>query len=135
MKTPQEIVQLMLANDAFSHFLGIEIIAIGLGHCTLKITVKEQMLNGFYIAHGGITYSLSDSAFAFAANTYGFHCVSIESSISHVKKVMVGDTLIASAKEKFRGKKTGIYEVNVKNEREELVAFYLGHVHVSEKVW
>jgi acyl-CoA thioesterase len=135
MKIPKEIVQQMLDNDAFSQFLGIELVEIGLGQCTLKLTIKEEMLNGFHIAHGGISYSLADSALAFAANTHGFHCVSMETSISHIRKVTVGDTLMAIAQEKYRGSKTGIYEVVVQNEREELVALFKGHVHVSEKAW
>jgi acyl-CoA thioesterase len=135
MKSPEEIVQLMLENDAFSQFLGIKLVEIGLGNCTVQMTIREEMLNGFHIAHGGISYSLADSAFAFAANTHGFQCVSIESSISHVRKVTMGDCLIAVAKEKFRGKKTGIYEVVVQNERKELLALFKGHVHVSEMAW
>jgi acyl-CoA thioesterase len=135
MKIPEEIVRQMLDNDAFSQFLGIELVEIGLGQCILKMAIKEEMLNGFHIAHGGICYSLADSALAFAANTHGFHCVSLESSISHVRKVAVGDTLFATAKEKYRGMRTGIYEVVVQNQREELVALLKGHVHVSEKAW
>ena len=125
----------MLKNDAFSQQLGIEIVAVGRGHCTLTMRVTNEMLNGFQMAHGGITYSLSDSAFAFAANTYGFHCVSFETSISHVKKVTAGQILNATAKEKYRSKKTGIYEVMVRNDQDDLVALFQGHAHVSEKSW
>ena len=78
MKSPKEIVDLMFSNDPYSNFLGISIESCGLGTCQLKLKVHEQLLNGFSIAHGGISYSLADSALAFAANSYGIKAVSIE---------------------------------------------------------
>ena len=76
MKTPSEIVQLMLDDDRFSRWLGIETIELSKGHCILRMTINSSMLNGFSIAHGGITYSLADSALAFASNAYGNQAVS-----------------------------------------------------------
>jgi len=70
MKSPQEITSMMLSNDLFSQWMGIEILSIKEGFCELTATVKEDMLNGFAILHGGISYSLSDSALAFASNSY-----------------------------------------------------------------
>ena len=89
MKSPREIVQAMLDNDAFSQLLGMEIKELELGFCQLSCLVSEQTTNGFQIAHGGLTYSLADSALAFAANTYGFQCVSIDTQISHLAKVQL----------------------------------------------
>jgi acyl-CoA thioesterase len=93
------------------------------------------MLNGFHIAHGGITYSLADSCLAFASNSYGLQCVSIETSISHIKKVLINDKLTATSREISRNKKTGIYEVSIYNQKNELVAIFKGTVYISENLW
>ena len=77
----------MISGDAFSQWLGIEVLKISEGKCTLQMIVRDEMTNGFNIAHGGIAYSLADSALAFAANSDGIQSLSIETSISHTKKV------------------------------------------------
>lgn len=135
MKTPQEIVELMLNSDAFSQWMRLEIQSLGLGHCTLSCIVTPEMLNGFHILHGGISYSLADSALAFASNSYGNQCVSIETSISHTKPARLGDVLYATCKELHRGKSIGIYEVSVRNQAQTLIALFKGTVHISEKKW
>lgn len=135
MKTPLEIVQLMLEKDAFSQLLGIEVLQISEGSCQLAMTVSKELLNGFHIAHGGICYSLADSALAFAANSYGFQSVSIETSISHVKKVLENDRLTAIVKELNKTFKSGLYEVTVSNQHQEPVAFFKGTVLISSKIW
>ena len=135
MKTPEEIVSTMLENDAFSQWLDVNVMSIGLGSCTLHTTIHGQMLNGFNILHGGISYSLADSALAFASNSYGFKCVSIDTSISHLRPAVVGDTLIATAIERHRGKTVGIYEVNVTNQDGKNIALFKGTVHISKDVW
>ncbi|HNS41654.1 MAG TPA: hotdog fold thioesterase [Taishania sp.] len=135
MKSPQEIVQLMMNNDAFSQWMGVEVEEISLGSCQLKMTLNATMLNGFYIAHGGISYSLSDSALAFAANSYGYKCVSVETSISHTRPAKEGSVLRAKAIEKHRGKTIAIYEVVVTDENEKTVALFKGTVHISQEIW
>ena len=135
MKKPKEIVDTMMLADAFSNWLGIEVISIDKGICSLSCLVKPEMLNGFHIAHGGITYSLADSCLAFASNSHGFQCVSIETSISHIKKVFAEDNLTATSREISRNKKTGIYEVSIHNQKDELVAIFKGTVFVSENQW
>lgn len=135
MKTPKEIVDLMMRADSFSRWLGIEIISIDKGLCSLSCDVNSEMLNGFHIAHGGITYSLADSCLAFASNSYGLKCVSIETSISHIKKVLINDKLTATSREISRNKKTGIYEVSIYNQKNELVAIFKGTVYISENLW
>jgi acyl-CoA thioesterase len=135
MKTPLEIVQLMLEKDAFSQLLGIEVLQISEGSCQLAMSVSKDLLNGFNIAHGGICYSLADSALAFAANSYGFQSVSIETSISHVKKVVENDCLTATVKELNKTFKSGLYEVTVTNQHQEPVAFFKGTVLISSKIW
>lgn len=135
MKTPSEIVALMMKEDAFSKWLGIDINHIETGICQISCAVSAEMLNGFSIAHGGISYSLADSCLAFASNSYGFQCVSIETSISHIKKVVLGDRLIAVSREISRNKKTALYEINITNQNNALVASFKGTVFISEKVW
>mgnify|MGYP000518893748 CR=1 FL=1 len=93
--TPKEIVHKMYDNDPFSKWLGIELDAISEGSCQLSMTIRQDMLNGFGIAHGGITYSLADSALAFAANTHGRQSVSIDTSINHTEALKEGDTIEA----------------------------------------
>ena len=135
MKTPLEIVQLMLEKDAFSQLLGMEVLQISEGSCQLAMSVSKDLLNGFHIAHGGICYSLADSALAFTANSYGFQSVSIETSISHVKKVVENDRLTATVKELNKTFKSGLYEVTVTNQRQEPVAFFKCTVLISSKIW
>lgn len=135
MKTPKEIVSHMLGQDEFSNWLGIVVLEVRQGYCKIKIDLRHEMLNGFQIAHGGITYSVADSSLAFASNTYGFQCVSIETSISHVLKVGGEDVLIAEAVEIYRGTKTAIYEVRVQNQYEALVALFKGTVFITQKEW
>lgn len=135
MKTPKEIISLMMKNDSFSNWLGVIIDKIDYGVCHLRTTINSEMLNGFHIAHGGISYSLADSALAFASNSRGIQCVSIETSISHVRKVSEGDVLVAIAEEIHRGKTTGIYDVLVKNQHNQIVSLFKGTVFVTDKEW
>jgi acyl-CoA thioesterase len=78
------IIDGMFNNDLFSQWLGIERLQQGIGHCKLRMIIRKEMCNGFGIAHGGITYSLADSALAFASNSHGQEALSIETSISHI---------------------------------------------------
>ena len=107
-----KIIDQMYLNDPFSLWLGIQRMEEYAGYCKLKMIVRKEMLNGFGIAHGGITFSLADSALAFASNAYGQQAVSIECSVNHIKPVQEGDCLIAEAKEKSRSKRLGIYEIS-----------------------
>jgi acyl-CoA thioesterase len=135
MKAPNEIVDLMLQQDAFSQLLGMECITIDKGSCVLRCTVTSQMTNGFGIAHGGITYSLADSALAFASNAHGVHCFSVDTNIAHLKKVKLGDVLTATCTESHRGKRTGVYLVDIQNQEGMRVAYFRGTVFVSSEVW
>jgi len=128
------IVDKMYAADAFSQWLGIERIEESPGYCELRMLVRPEMVNGFGIAHGGITYSLADSAFAFASNSRGKKAVSIETSINHLKTVFPGDILIAIAEETSLGNKIAVYHVRVMR-GEELVAHFKGVVYRKEEEW
>lgn len=130
-----EIVHKMLAEDKFSAWLGIEALVVEQGHCRLKMTVRDGMVNGFGIAHGGITFSFADSALAFASNAYGRMSVALECSISFAIAVRVGDTLICDAKELSLTNKTGTYHIEIENQKNEKVAFFKGTVYRTSKEW
>ncbi len=135
MDLSRSVVNKMLKNDAFSKWLGIELIEITEGYCKLQMKVREEMTNGFYIAHGGISYSLADSCLAFASNSYGLQSVSLETSISHTKKVESGDILIASSKEINKTIKTALYYITITNQNKEEIAHFKGTVYRTEKKW
>jgi acyl-CoA thioesterase len=135
MKSPAEIIELMLVGDAYSKGLGMEVLHIEPGQCTMRMQVNEGMVNGFNIAHGGITYALADSAMAFASNAHGFQCVSIDTAISHIKKVQINEVLKATCTSLSRNRKVGIYEVKVTNQSDELVAHFKGTVLISDREW
>ena len=131
----KEVVGKMMSEDAFSQWLGIEVLEISEGYCKLKMTVREKMTNGFKIAHGGIAYSLADSCLAFAANSDGVQSVSVETSISHTKKVVSGDTLTATAKEINKSSKTALYNISITNQNNIEIAHFKGTVYRTGKEW
>ncbi len=136
MSKADEIVRnKMYANDEFSKWLGIEVLKVGEGSCEMKMKVRDEMTNGFKIAHGGITYSLADSALAFASNSHGKQAVSIETSISHTHKVMSGDVLTAVAEEQHRSDKIAVYEVKITNQENKTVGLFKGMVYRTQKDW
>ena len=135
MLKPKEIVDKMINNDAFSKWLGIEILELKKGYCKLQMKVLKNMTNGFNIAHGGISYSLADSALAFASNSHGKMALSIETSISHTQKVNLNDVLTAETEELNLNSKTGLYNIKILNQKLEEIAFFKGTVYFSDKIW
>ena len=131
----RDIVERMYSNDAFSQWLGIERLLVEPGRCRLQMTVREEMTNGFKIAHGGITYSLADSALAFAANGHGVQSLSIDTSINHLKPVKTGDVITAEAKELSVTRRTGIYQITISNQEGDQVAIFKGVVYRTERLW
>ena len=135
MDLAKKVVDKMMNGDAFSQWLGIEVFEISNGFCKLQMTVREEMTNGFNIAHGGIAYSLADSCLAFAANSDGIQSVSIETSISHTKKVKSGDILTATSKEINKSNKTALYYITITNQDKLEVAHFKGTVYRTSKEW
>ncbi|NND77554.1 MAG: hydroxyphenylacetyl-CoA thioesterase PaaI [Flavobacteriales bacterium] len=135
MLSPSEITDKMMDKDLFSQWLGIERVMDGEGVSALKMTVREEMVNGFGVAHGGITFSFADSAFAFASNSRGRHAMSIETTISHHAAVHAGDILTAVAEEVHHNHKLGVYNVEVQNQKGELVASFKGTVYRKSTEW
>ena len=134
-KNSEKIVNAMYENDAFSKWLGIERLEVSKGNCKLRMTIRKEMLNGFNIAHGGIAYSLADSALAFAANTHGNKSLSLETKISHLKVVKEGDVLTAVVMKESLSKKKGEYVISIINQDELEIAIFKGIVHRTSNVW
>jgi acyl-CoA thioesterase len=132
---PQKVVSKMYDSDWFSQWLGIERVKVETGSCVLKMTVRKEMLNGFGIAHGGITYSLADSALAFASNSHGRMAVSVETSISHTAQLHEGDIITATAEEMSLSNKIAVYQITVRNQKNEIVALFKGTVYRTGKEW
>ncbi len=122
----KDVVAHMMKNDLFSQWLGIEVLEIREGYSKIKMTVREEMINGFGIVHGGIAFSLADSAFAFACNNRNNLSVALDTSINFTKPVHVGDVLTAEAKELHNGKSTGLYHISITNQKDHVVALFKG---------
>ena len=124
----------MLSQDAFSQWLGIEILECEIGRCKVGMTIRKEMLNSMNKAHGGISYSLADTAFGFKANTHGKYAVSIETSVNHIEALEEGDYLTAEATLDLQKTKLGFNIVEVKR-GEKLVALFKGVVYRTQKDW
>jgi acyl-CoA thioesterase len=122
----QQVVNHLLEKDYFSKWLGIEILEIKEGYSKIKMTIRNEMVNGFGIVHGGVTFSLADSAFAFACNNRNNLSVALDTSINFMKPAHVGDVLTAEAKEIHNGKSTGLYQIFITNQNDHLIALFKG---------
>lgn len=131
----EKIVGKMYDDDLFSQWLGIERVKIEEGYCILRMTIRNEMVNGFGIAHGGIAFSFADSALAFASNAYGRLSVALDCSISFPVMVKVGDVLTATANELSLTHKTGTYLIEITNQDNEKVAFFKGTVYRTSREW
>ena len=135
MNQSEKIVDTMYQNDAFSQWLGIEVVEVKDDYCKLNMTVRKEMLNGFQIAHGGIAYSLADSALAFASNSHGRKSLSVETSISHTVSVKEGNVLTAATEELSLSDKIGVYLITITNQNNQEVAYFKGTVYRTSKEW
>ncbi|OAB79702.1 PaaI family thioesterase [Cochleicola gelatinilyticus] len=131
---PEAIPYKMLSQDAFSQWLGIEILECERGRCKVGMTIRNEMLNSMGKAHGGISYALADTAFGFSANTHGKYAVSIDTSINHIEALEEGDYLTAEATLDLQKTKVGFNIVEVKR-GEELVALFKGVAYRTGKDW
>ncbi len=131
----ENVVDKMYENDWFSQWLGIERIEVKEGRCVLKMKIRKEMLNGFAIAHGGITYSLADSALAFASNSHGRKSVSVETSISHTVALREGDEIIATAEQVSITDKIAVYYISITNHLGKTVALFKGTVYRTSRNW
>ena len=125
-KLAVSVVDHIMAKDLFSQWLGIQIVEIKEGYSKLKMTVRNEMMNGLGIVHGGIAFSLADSSFAFACNSRNNLSVALDTSINFLKPVHPDDELIAEAKEIHNGKSTGLYQITIRNQHDHIVALFKG---------
>jgi acyl-CoA thioesterase len=129
----ERVVDAMMARDAFSRWLGIEVLEVAPLRSTCRLTVRDEMVNGFGVTHGGIAFSLADSAFAFACNSHGKVTVSIENSITYPAPIGVGDVLTATAKEDAASGRLSYYSSEVRNQRNEVVGLFRGTAFKTER--
>ncbi len=130
----EDIPYKMLSQDAYSQWLGIEILESEVGRVKIAMTIRKEMLNSMSYAHGGICYSLADTAFGFTSNTHGKYAVSIETSINHIEALEEGDKLVAECVIEKVNNKLGFNIVEVKR-GDELVALFKGVVYRTQKDW
>lgn len=125
-KTAQRCADLMWSEDSASQSLGMELLEVQPGKATVTMTVTEVMVNGHGIGHGGFTFLLADSAFAFACNTYNRRTVAQSCEISFLLPTQLGDDLVAEAVERSREGRDGTYDVTVRS-GDKVVADFVGH--------
>lgn len=121
-----QVVNKMMEHDAFSQWLGIEVLEVKEGYSRIQMTLRDEMLNGFGVIHGGITFSLADSAFAFACNNRNNLSMALDVSITFTKAGAPGNVLIAEAREVHNGRSTGLYLISITNQAGQSVAVFKG---------
>jgi len=126
MNIHQQVIDHMMDHDAFSQWMGIKVLETKEGYSKIQMTIREEMVNGFGIVHGGIPFSLADSAFAFACNNRNNLLVALDVTITFMKAVNIDDVLTAEAKEVHNGRSTGVYLITVSNQNNERVALFKG---------
>ena len=120
------VAERMFANDRASRALGMRIVGVRPGFAELTMTVRGDMVNGHAICHGGFVFTLSDSAFAFACNSYNFNTVAQGCAIEFLAPAHEGDVLTARATERSLAGRTGVYDIEVTNQRGEKIALFRG---------
>ncbi len=129
----QRYAEKMWGDDAASKALGIQIEVLGPGRAVAKLSVTENMLNGFFVCHGGYIFTLADTAFAFACNTYGVVTLAAGASVEFLKPAHLGDRLTATAIERYHGGRIGIYDVTVSDQDGVDVAVFRGRSHATRR--
>jgi acyl-CoA thioesterase len=122
-------VRAMYERDSASQALGMRIVEVRPGYARVTMGIRENMVNGHQICHGGLIFTLADSSFAFACNSHNCVTVAAGGTIEFLLAVRLGDDLIATAQERSRSRRTGIYDVDVRNQKGECVAMFRGRSH------
>jgi acyl-CoA thioesterase len=128
-KVAERAAQALFARDAASRMLGIRVLGVKPGYAKLTMTVREDMVNGHHICHGGLVFSLADSAFAASCNSYNESTVAAAATIDFLAPARQGDELMAEASELWRSGRSGIYQITVTNQRGERIALFRGRSH------
>ena len=122
----ERVAAAMYARDSASQAMGMTVARVGPGHAQLTMSVRADMLNGHEICHGGFVFTLADSAFAYACNSYNLTTVASGCTIDFIAPAREGDVLTAAARERSASGRTGIYDIEVTNQRGESIAFFRG---------
>jgi len=125
----ERVAAAMYSDDSASQMLGMEIQAVGPGYARLTMRVRDDMVNGHDICHGGLIFTLADSAFAFACNSDNHSTVASGASIEFLRPGKAGDVLAAEAKVSVQGRRTGVYDISVRNQDDALIALFRGKSH------
>lgn len=120
------VAEEILNRDNFSRWLGIKLLEIGEGYSKIQMEIRDEMINGLGIVHGGVSFALADSAFALACNSRNNLSVAWDTSITFTRASKLWDVLTAEANEVHNGKSTGLYTVTITNQRNEQVALFKG---------
>lgn len=131
--TPLETAQYMLSQDFFSQWMGIELLDVREKYCKIQMPVKNDMINGLKTVHGGITFALADSALAFSSNNTNEAAVALNCTINFCKAVRTGEILTAESILVADTRKTGVYDITVRNQEEALIASFRGTVYKIER--
>lgn len=129
----QQCYETMWHNDRASQDLGMTVVVTEPGSAQASFEIRKNMVNGHDLCHGGYIFTLADTAFAFACNTYNRVTVAAGASIDFVKPVRLGDKLVATAEQLSRGGRTGIYDVTVTNQDCEVVAVFRGRSYSTRE--
>jgi acyl-CoA thioesterase len=129
----EEVGRKMFAEDRAAQSLGITLDAIAPGYARMSMKVREDLLNGFAICHGGITFTLGDTAFAYACNSRNQQTVALSCNITFAAAVRAGETLTATAQEVMLNNRTGLYDVTINNGSGAKVAFFRGNSYCTRK--
>jgi len=133
-RTTQDILEIMLSKDNFSRWLGLEVDACRDGYCRLHYRIRDDMLNGFGIVHGGILFSAADSAFAFACNAQGHITVALDVSISFALPAASGDELWVEAQQIHAGNKISLYDIRTTNAGGQLMCVFKGTAYRTSRL-
>ena len=123
----------MWADDLASQDLGMTVTVESPGASVVDMVVRDNMVNGHDLCHGGYIFTLADSAFAFACNTYDQVTVAASASIEFLRPARRGDTLRAEATERHRGGRTGVYDIVVSNQDGKRIALFLGRSYATRQ--
>ena len=129
----EEVIAKMFAQDNFSQWLGVKVVAVREGYCELTMTVRDEMTNGFGTAHGGIVFSFADTALAFCTNASGEISVALDCTMSYPAAVKAGDVLTAIGEQETTSRKVGFAKVTVTNQDGVTVGHFRGTVYRTQK--
>lgn len=129
----ERCVRTMLDGDRFTAWMGMEVLEVAPRRSVVALTVRPEMVNGFGVCHGGVTFALADSALAFASNTHGRVTMSIENGIRYARPAHAGDRLTAVAEAEHVGGRIGYYQVTVTRQDGEVVGLFRGTVYATER--